>query len=359
MVYIYLYLNHKRIVQPLHLFDLHVVFTTSLDLAPALWFTSEFGGNSLPFLDTEITLKSDSFTSTVYRKPTTTGVTINSSAVAPASWKSGLIKCFLHRAHNVCSDNKLLDEEISKLKNIFLNNGHSARYFDKITQEFLDKKRKEKTKLTAMDVDAVRTESETEADTVKEISKSETNMAKEKSTKLMLKIPFIGKPSIVFARRIKNLMNTVKERQIRIVYETSKIQQFIQRKDVPPKEILSRVVYKFNCSSDSNANYIGYTNRTLKERVKEHLSGNTAISDHISECKTCSAKRITIDDFEVLKCCRSKRDTAIYEALFIKKFKPGLNHQLVKPGYTWHLQVFNQITPTYRHLVYEKVLRKS
>ena len=208
----------------------------------------------------------------------------------------------------------------------------------KSQMNFLKRKKKQNTMIET------NTEKQTETNDEKEIeTQTQNKNAKdeEKTTKLMLKVPFIGKPSIMFARRIRNLMKRMKENQIRIIYETSKIQQFIERKDVPPKEILSRVVYEFKCSSDSNANYIGYTNRTLKERVKEHLSGNTAVSDHISVCKTCSARRITIDDFEVLKSCRSKRDTAIYEALLIKKLKPGLNHQLVKPGYTWHLQVFN------------------
>jgi hypothetical protein len=307
-------------------------FLTKLNnLHPNLKFTFEFGGKSLPFLDTTITLIPDGFTSTVYRKRSTTGVVMNSSAVAPVAWKSGLIKCFLHRAHNVCSDKKLLSEEIAKLRNIFTDNGYSKQYFEKIVNEFMDKKQRQDATQTTTEIN---TENQTESNT-------ENKNSEEKSTKLMLKVPFVGKPSVVFARRIKNLMKKIKDNQVRVVYETNKIQEFIERKDATPKEILSRVVYEFKCSRDSNANYIGYTNRTLKERVKEHCSGRTAVSDHISVCETCSAKRITIDDFEVLKCCRSKCDTAIYEALLIKKLKPGLNHQLVKPGYTWHLQVFN------------------
>ena len=296
------------------------------NLHPNLKYTFEFGGKTLPFLDTAITLTQKGFTSTVYRKRTDTGVVMNASAVAPTAWKSGLIKCFLHRAHTVCSDKKLLEDETAKLRTIFTNNGHSKQYFDKINNDFLDKTQRNDATKSAIDKN---TENSTEANT------------QTRSKKLILKIPYIGKASIMFARRIRNLMKKVEDSQIRTVYGTTKIQEFIERKDVPPKEILSRVVYQFKCSSDSNANYIGYTNRTLKERVKEHLSGKTAISDHISVCATCKTKRITIEDFEILKCCRSKRDTAIYEALLIKKIKPGLNHQLAKPGYTWFLQVFN------------------
>ena len=82
-------------------------------------------------------------------------------------------------------------------------------------------------------------------------------------------------------------------------------------------------------------------NRTLKEHVKEHLAGGTRISDHIGICQTCSKNLITPQDFAILKKCRRKHDTAVFEALFIKRFNPSLNKQLIKPGYSHQLQMFN------------------
>ena len=56
--------------------------------------------------------------------------------------------------------------------------------------------------------------------------------------------------------------------------------------------------------------YTGYsyhnTSRPLVERVKEHLKGKTAVSDHISNCNICKNEKITVYNFGILKECRNK-----------------------------------------------------
>ena len=112
-------------------------------------------------------------------------------------------------------------------------------------------------------------------------------------------------------------------------------------KDISPKHSLSRVVYLFQCPGDPASQYVGYTNRTLGERVREHLKPGTAVHDHIAACDTCQTKGVTTADFKVIKQCRNKYETPIYEALAIKKLNPGLNRALVKPGFSFNLRVFN------------------
>ena len=130
--------------------------------------------------------------------------------------------------------------------------------------------------------------------------------------------------------------------EIRTIYETTRIKDYFKLKDGVMKDILAKVVYQFSCSSDSRVRYIGYTNRTLKERVKEHLSGKTAVSDHISTCATCNGKGVSIDNFEVLKRCRNWGDTSVYEAIYIQRRNPLLNRQLTSNTYhTFTLRVFD------------------
>ena len=100
------------------------------------------------------------------------------------------------------------------------------------------------------------------------------------------------------------------------------------------------MVYKFVCSRDANVTYIGYTNRTLKERVAEHRTSCTAVSNHASNCPSCK-NGISVDDFHVLKKCRNKYNTMIFEAMFIQRQNPVLNRQLIKPGRSFTLRVFN------------------
>ena len=112
-------------------------------------------------------------------------------------------------------------------------------------------------------------------------------------------------------------------------------------KDTTPKDTCTRVVYNFTTRGDPTVNYIGYTNRALCERVKEHLGGKTAVSDHISNCTMCSSSHVTIEDFDILRRCRTKMDTAVYAAVLVKRYKTVLNRQLIKPGYFFTLRGFN------------------
>ena len=157
---------------------------------------------------------------------------------------------------------------------------------------------------------------------------------------IALNVPYLGKISTTFAKRLRTLLSS-SGKDIRTIYKTTKVQDSFILKDPVPKAISSRVVYKFTCRSDPTTNYIGYTNRTLSERIKEHVCGSTAVSDHISACTACNGEGVTIDDFAIIKRCRYKTESSIYEALAIKEQNPSLNRNLVKPGKTFMLKVFN------------------
>ena len=131
----------------------------------------------MPFLDIYVTLENQAVSTTVYRKATDTNVMLNYSAVAPFSWKKGLIKCLLHRADIICSDNKLLHEEYDKLKNVFANNGYPVKVFETIKQQHME-------------------QNEKCDDTVAN--------KKEPEEKLWMKIPYIGKISSVFGKKTPN-----------------------------------------------------------------------------------------------------------------------------------------------------------
>ena len=233
---------------------------------------------------------------------------INYKSNAPTKWKAGLIKCFIHRAKTICSNQTKLDQEINNLRNIFSKNGYPKHFFEKVVRE------------------NTQTNNET----------SDTT-----SNDFILKIPYVGKPSTTFSNKMKKLVQMEFNKEIRTVYQTDKVGNYFALKDKTPQTILPKVVYQFICPSDSETKYIGYTNRSLGERVKEHLRGGTAISDHIGSCADCSNTKITIDNFNVLKKCRTNYETMIFEAIFIKRFKPSLNHQLIKPGKTYFLGVFD------------------
>ena len=51
-------------------------------------------------------------------------------------------------------------------------------------------------------------------------------------------------------------------------------------------------------------------------------------------------KNFDYNNFEVLKKCKTPFDTKIAEALFIRKFRPKINKQLLTKGTSYVLKVF-------------------
>ena len=274
------------------------------------------GGKEIPFLDTVISLSRKGIALCIEKRRTATCSYIIRQC-PPLSWKKGLIRCFLHRADVICSDKNTIEEEHNKLKDIFYQNGYPLEFFAQVKHQYMDARNRRKDTLPC----------------------ENTPVTSAQDLKPVLKIPYVGKISASFAKRLKRLLDKGGQ-DTRVVYRTTKVANWFSLKDPDPKEITSKVVYEFECRGDQDIRYIGYTDRTLRERVMDHLGGKTAISDHISTCARCS-EGVSINDFKILKKCRYKNDTAIHEALAIKSKRPILNKKLIKPGKTFTLRIFD------------------
>ena len=92
----------------------------------------------------------------------------------------------------------------------------------------------------------------------------------------------------------------------------------------------SNVVYKYTCCRDDYTTYIGETRRQLYRRVTEHTSGKdqeSAVFDHIFQCKHCQLVKNISDCFEVIRSCQPGNILS-FEAMYISKYRPRLNIQL-------------------------------
>ena len=78
--------------------------------------------NSISFLDIKITRDNNKFMTSVYRKPTFSGVFTNFGSFIPKSYKYNLLFTLLHRAFKLCSNCERFHQDIDKLKTIFQNN---------------------------------------------------------------------------------------------------------------------------------------------------------------------------------------------------------------------------------------------
>ena len=73
--------------------------------------------------------------------------------------------------------------------------------------------------------------------------------------------------------------------QIKTRTTTTKLNLFTDTKDKVSKQNKSNVVYEFTCTK-CNSSYIGKTDRTLLERVKEHAykDKESAVNKHLNSC---------------------------------------------------------------------------
>ena len=94
-------------------------------------FTSELEKEGkIPFLDMLIDRSSGQIVTSIYRKPTFTGVYSHFTSFLPSIDKFGLLYTLLFRTFTLCSNFKLFHLEIVELKKIFLRNGYPTNFID-------------------------------------------------------------------------------------------------------------------------------------------------------------------------------------------------------------------------------------
>ena len=99
----------------------------------------EENDNKMPFLDFLFVRENGKFTSSVYRKPTFTGVYTHFQSLIPFDYKFGLIFTLLHRIYNISSSFKNIIQEVDNLKNIMRKNGYPSNIIDKCIFQFFNK----------------------------------------------------------------------------------------------------------------------------------------------------------------------------------------------------------------------------
>ena len=107
-----------------------VFFDILNQLHPSLSFTIEEENNGqLPFLDVLVKRCDSSFLTSVYRKPTFTGLYLDWYSFAPKSRKLNLMRCLSYSALNICSDCKI-ENELKAIKDIFIENRYPEDVID-------------------------------------------------------------------------------------------------------------------------------------------------------------------------------------------------------------------------------------
>ena len=211
---------------------------------PNISFTSELEKDGkLPFLDVEISRSNGKFSTSVYRKPTFTGLFTHFHSFIPLAYKRSLVSCLLHRIFNLCSNYENFHVQLEVVRKLFNLNGFPSHMFDQLVRRFLNN--------------------------IFE-PKPVVHTAPKKTVYFCL--PFTGSHSLQICTQITRLCNAAYPYlNIRFVFRSStRISSFFPFKDKVPKFLKSGVVYLFKCRRCS-ASYVGQTTRHLHTRVSEHL----------------------------------------------------------------------------------------
>ena len=275
---------------------------------PNITFTSEVERDGkLPFLDIDISRSQGKFSTSVYRKPTFTGLFTNFHSFIPLTYKRCLVSCLVHRIFNLCSSYENFHIQLEVVRNLFKLNGFPSHMFERITRRFLDNTFDPKPSVQTVP---------------KKI--------------IYFCLPFTGIHSLQIRTQINRLCNAAfPHLETRFVFRSSRrIASFFPFKDKVPKYLRSSVVYLFKCRCCS-ASYVGQTTRHLHTRISEHLGISPITGKHTSNptkssvlSHSCaSGHKVDFDDFKILSSCSDSYELMIHESLLINKYKPTLNIQ--------------------------------
>ena len=264
--------------------------------------------NKLSFLDVEVIREQGKFTTTVYRKPTFSGVYSNFESFLPSVYKFGMIYTLVYRCFYISSNWTQFHTQLTFLKGIFRKNGYPENFIDKCFKKFLNN-----------------------VHLVKE------NVPTVEKKHLLLVLPYLGIISLQTRTKLKQALKGVLNCcKVEIVFKCqARLSNSFRYKDPIPKDLISGVVYKFQCGL-CNESYYGESIRHLDIRSGEHIgvspltgkkvkpSNNSAICDHLLHCNFLPS----FDNFSVLAYENKKYLLEIKESLLIMRDKPSLNRNI-------------------------------
>ena len=282
-----------------------LLFFDILNELHSLRFTMEGeNDNKLPFLDVLIDRCDSSLLTSVYRKPTFTGLYLSWHSFAPRSRKLNLIRCLSYRALNICCDCKI-EDELKVFKDIFINNGYPEEVIDD-NIKFTVTRLKNKNKTFGLP-----------------------------KCPVYFRLPWVDSASQSFAERIaSSVYRYYHAVNLRPIFTTRMAFNSIH-KDKLPIFKQSMLIYKFACRCSST--YVGRTCQRLEVRIRQHvliLSKDRQMSGYSQAMDSAISKHLlTINSYEddcfsVLHKARDKIHLSVLEAIYISINRPSLCRQL-------------------------------
>ncbi|CAF2071453.1 unnamed protein product [Rotaria magnacalcarata] len=228
--------------------------------------------NTIPFLDVLVTIDNvhNQLTTSLYRKPTHTGLYLLWDSSQGRRYKIGLIKTLVTRIYRICSTKEIIQKEINQLKGTLENNGYPQHIIKRGIYEGEIIMRRE-TKIKAI------------------------NKNKNANNNIIyFTIAYYGQESLVFAARVKRICKKLAP-NLNIQFAFKKhlslkriFLPILKGKDESKEK--KNLVYSIPCSNCKKI-YIGETSRMSETRMAEHrskiktLASDSKLVEHIEQYK--------------------------------------------------------------------------
>ena len=172
------------------------------------------------FLEVEVSRQQSKFVTSVYTKPTFSGVYTHFDSFLPEVYKVDMIYTLAYRCFKICSDWAKFHEELNFLKQVFLKNGYPLSFIDECFKMFINKLVIKRLQVTTV----------------------------EKKT-LILSLSCLGDISLQSRTKLrksfKSILNCCK---LQTVFKNQeKLANVFRFKDRLPLDLVSGVVYKYTC----------------------------------------------------------------------------------------------------------------
>ena len=199
----------------------------------------------IPFLDMMLLHKGNTVHSTWFSKPTNSGLTLNYIALAPFKYKRSVVRSFVHRIFNSCSDWKYFHSSMEKAKKVLEDNQYPTEFYSPIIYNTLEK-------------------------LVVKITPEEKPVFDEEVTgKRLFFVQYRGFETVQYINRLRD-----SGAPIQPILTTRKLRTALPTLKEPiPKNLSSNVIYRIKCTRCDSC-YVGMTTRHLITRTKEHLGKN-------------------------------------------------------------------------------------
>ena len=285
---------------------------------PKIKFTHEVEtGKHLAFLDVSVHRNTDnSFSTSVYRKPTDTNVYIHWKAHAPKIWKIGTLKGLFRRAFLISSNDIFLQQEIDFLKNVFIMiNKYPKKVVNNTLKAVKDKINRDR-------------EAQLGGREVLNIPPVEVDT---EVTHPAVILPFTGLKGENIVRGFKNVLRDTLPQNVvpRFVYKGKKLGSFFRIKDKIDDNHKSNLIYGYTIpGNETGYDYIGMSKVRHGTRVYEHL--NTDKGSAIFQHKEAHNISPTPDNFDILaQNYNGWLERRICESLYARDYQPLLNKQKI------------------------------